>query len=174
MYLVSSFISIGSAFSNAKFLNSRSPIIFLPNSPSLATISSFLWKMLQRILPTEERVARILPSHSSVCGHCDVPMNGTLEHFFFDWILTGNVGQKILSIIQHYVPETSAKQLISLDFQFMKHEVDPIVWRVTFCLLFLWESRKKGKAVDLTLLRSYLEAKINLLGEQWNKTHKPG
>ena len=45
--------------------------------------TSFLWKLLHQLLPTEERLARILPNTSPVCKICSTPTHADLIHCFF-------------------------------------------------------------------------------------------
>ena len=56
--------------------------------------TSFLWKPLHRILPTEERVARILPNSSEHCRQCQTPSTANLEHCFFNCESTRHIGFK--------------------------------------------------------------------------------
>ena len=58
--------------------------------------TSFLFKLLHRILPTEERVSRILTNSSPNCKLCPTPAIGDLEHSFFNCVSTQNVGSILL------------------------------------------------------------------------------
>jgi hypothetical protein len=45
--------------------------------------TSFLWKLLHRLIPTEQRLSRILPNSSEMCKYWPTPTVGDLEHCFF-------------------------------------------------------------------------------------------
>jgi hypothetical protein len=42
-------------------------------------VLNFIWKVLHRLLPTEERLARILPNSSNNCKLCATPTNADLH-----------------------------------------------------------------------------------------------
>ena len=53
--------------------------------------TSFLWKLLHQLLPTEERLSRILPNTSADCKYCpDVP-RADVEHCFFHCVRLGRL-----------------------------------------------------------------------------------
>ena len=76
--------------------------------------TSFLWKLLHKILPTEERVARILINSSPNCKLCPNPVVADLEHSFFNCVSTQHVGRSLLSAVRHYAPEVTPSGLLRL------------------------------------------------------------
>ena len=63
--------------------------------------TSFLWKLLHRLLPTEQRLGRILPNSSALCKYCPNPPTADLEHTFFGCVKTRDVGRKLFDAIRN-------------------------------------------------------------------------
>ena len=127
--------------------------------------TSFLWKLLHRILPTEERVARILPNSSANCRQCTNPTQATLEHCFFECVCSGHVGQSLLGAVRHHDPSVTQAGLLRLEFESEEAMEYSIVWVTAQTLLYIWGERLAGRIVDLIVTRTILETKINLLRE---------
>ena len=127
--------------------------------------TSFLWKLLHHILPTEERVARILPNSSEYCRQCPTPTPANLEHCFFNCVSTNNVGRSLLQAIRLHDPAVTPAGLLRLEFTAEEANEMPIVWVTAQTLLYMWGVRQNGRIVDLFTTRTVLETKINLLRE---------
>ena len=127
--------------------------------------TSFLWKLLHRLLPTEERVARILPNSSANCRQCPNPTQATLEHCFFDCVCSGVVGQSLLGAVRQHDPSVSQAGLLRLEFESEEAMEYPIVWVTAQTLLYIWGERLAGRVGDLIVTRTLLEARVNLLRE---------
>ena len=127
--------------------------------------TSFLWKLLHRILPTEERVARILPNSSEHCRQCQTPSTATLEHCFFNCESSRHIGSSLLNAIRPYDPAVTPAKLLRLEFEANEDMEMPIVWFTAQTLLYIWGVRLSGRVVDLVVTRTLLETKINLLCE---------
>jgi hypothetical protein len=79
--------------------------------------SSFLWKLMHRLLPIEDRLARILPNTSSNCKQCTVPVRADLPHCLMQCISTSEVGNLMLSMVRLHDPTITANKLLRLDFR---------------------------------------------------------
>jgi hypothetical protein len=130
-----------------------------------AEATSFLWKLLHRLLPTEERIARILPNSSNNCKLCATPTNADLHHCFFQCVSTVEVGSVLLSMVRLYDPAVTPQKLLRLEFQCEPDEEMPLVWMLSHSLLYMWGIRLGGKTVNRTLTRAVLESKISILRE---------
>ena len=126
-----------------------------------------LWyfRMLHCILPTEERLSRILPNSSPSCKFCSEQVSANLEHCFFYCNLTRTVGNQVLTLCETFCPGTTPSQVLRLELHVEQTKETPIVWIVTQFLMSIWEARVKGKMADLFRTRSELESKVNLLRE---------
>ena len=127
--------------------------------------TSFLFKLLHQILPTQERVARTSPAANSYCtdSRCSGDTTEDIQHSLVLCRGNSGVGLKIVETAQALVPGVTAEQLLRLE---VKIEVDDelaLVWWVAAGWLAIWELRSAGKRVELYLVRAQLEAKVNLL-----------
>ena len=127
--------------------------------------TSFLWKLMHRLLPTEQRLGRILPNSSALCKYCPNPPTADLEHAFFGCIKTRDVGRKLLDAIRIHDPSVTEAGLLRLEFQEEGDKEMPLVWTAAHTLNYIWRTRSSGHMVDLFLTRTMLESKINLLRE---------
>ena len=127
--------------------------------------TSFIWKLMHRLLPNEQRLARILPNSSALCKYCPDPPIADLEHCFFGCIKTGEVGRKLLETMINHDPSVTPAGLLRLEFQEEGEQEMPLVWTAAHTLSYMWKKRTTGHVVDLTLTRASLEAKVNLLRE---------
>ena len=127
--------------------------------------TSLLWKLLHRWLPTEQRLARILPNTSESCKYCPTPTPADLEHSFFGCVKTRDVGNSLLTALRHHDPSITPAGPLRLEFQEQGDKEMPLVWVTAHTLQYMWSMRTSGRVVDLFLTRSMLENKITLLRE---------
>ena len=125
--------------------------------------TSFLWKLIHNILPTELRLARILPNQSPNCKFCPTPITADLPHCFFQCANTNTVGNWLLSLVSKHVPGATVSGLLKLDFEVEESKEMPLVWLLAQTFLYVWGVRASGNVVELHTTRSVLESKINLL-----------
>ena len=128
-------------------------------------VTSFLWKLLHKLLPTEQRVARIIPTSSEYCKMCPTPTTADLNHCFFECISTRTVGRSLLSAVKLYDLNACPTSLLHLEFEADGANEMPLVWVTGQVLLYMWGIRASGKVVDLFVTRSVLESRVNLLRE---------
>ena len=128
-------------------------------------VISFLWKLLHQILPTEERLSRILPNSSEHCKLCPTPSTGTLQHCLFECISTREVGSWLLSLAKRWDPNVTGQKLLMLEFICEPSQEMPMVWLLGQSLLYMWGVRAAGKIVNQNLARANLESKGNKFQE---------
>ena len=126
---------------------------------------SFLWRLLHNLLPTEDRLSRILPNSSPNCKICPLQVIADQSHCFFQCRSTVETGNWLLSVIRHHDHSVTASKLIKLDFKCSDSAEMPLVWIVAQSLLYMWGVRTSGKIVSLANTRAVLESKISLLRE---------
>ena len=116
--------------------------------------SSFIWKMMHNILPTEQRLTRILPNSNPTCKFCLNPVTADLEHCFFGCINTREVGRWLLAMLRQQDPSLSAAGLLRLEMNVDESLEMPIVWLAAQALTYMWKIRCSGKVVNMLTTRS--------------------
>ena len=128
-------------------------------------VTSFLWKLLHKLLPSEQRLARILPNISDLCKYCPNPPPADLHHCFFECIKTQNVSRSLVGALRHHDPLVTTEGLLRLELRADGVKEAPLVWITAHSLNYLWKTRSGGKVADLILTRAMLESQINILRE---------
>ena len=126
---------------------------------------SFLFKLLHQILPTAERVSRILPNSSPLCTRCQANENETLEHAFFSCRATQTSSSVLLQGLKQFIPTLTASDILTLNFNSEEELNFPLVWCAATFLSSLWKLRTEKKTVELFKIRSELEANCRMLRE---------
>ena len=130
-------------------------------------LTSFLFKMLHNILPTSDRVSRILPNQSPLCTRCTD--NGenieTLQHALFDCVTSSETSQPLVDGLKLIIPSITPEKIITLDFECEEHLSFPLTWIIAHFLWSLWGLRTSRKTIKLINIRTDLEASCRLLRE---------
>ena len=122
---------------------------------------SFLFKMIQSLLPTKERLHRIGKVQSPSCILCQDPAD-TLEHLILCQYST-EVTTPLIQFLTSQASSTTPGDIISLNIQTTEAMELPAIWLIATCLIFVWEERALGRISKLEKCRAELEAKIDLL-----------
>ena len=129
--------------------------------------TSFLFKLLHQLLPTQERVARTSPSTNSNCknSNCSGVMVEDQTHALVYCSGNNGAGIRIVEAAQTLVPWQGAERLLQLDGDVGQDDELAIVWWLAAGFMAIWEMRSAAKKIEPYLVRAQLEAKINLLRE---------
>ena len=119
---------------------------------------SFNFKMMQSLLPTRERLARIGKINSSDCLHCPLPTTHLLS-----CQLSTEVATPLLACLRSFHPNVSSEDITIFNIETPEPMLLPIAWLISTCLAYIWEERNKGKPALLSGLKAVLLSKINLL-----------
>ena len=129
-----------------------------------AELTSFLFKLLHDLLPTQERVARTSPSVSGICKLCVHNAEEDILHALVRCTGNQGVGQAVLQCLPHDAGVDEYKALrLQLDLE--ESLEYPTVWFLAVAWKCIWESRMVGKRPELYKVRADLEAKVSLLRE---------
>ena len=129
-------------------------------------LTTFMFKLLHQILPTAERVSRILPNKSPNCARCTGPATDTLLHSFFDCPTSHAAGEVLLVALRTIIPNLTPTKLLTLDFDLSEEESFPITWSIAHFLSSSWQLRAANKPIELYTIRSEMEAACRLLREE--------
>ena len=152
-------------------LEDRYPDLDLSGSYRLSRVfglapeqKSFTFKMLQSLLPTRDRLARIGKVQSSNCIFCDGIPDST-EHLL-TCSHSSEVSIRLITCLTSYCPAISTADIVMLNIPVT--ESMPVVWLVSIWLGLIWEQRVMGKMARLEHCRAELLAKLMLLRDnQW-------
>ena len=134
-------------------------------TPGLTSNSyTFLFKMIHNILPTQQRLNRILPGvNSPQCTLCPTQNTSDLSHALFTCDYNVEVGNWLLSILGRVIHGVTPEQLILLNLNVERDLQLPLAWLISETLNIVWNNRTVKKACNLFLTRVTLEANIMLL-----------
>ena len=129
--------------------------------------TSFLFKLLHQILPTQERVARTSPTASSLCkvNNCPGDMVEDLPHALVHCSGNLGAGDMIIQRSLTIAPGKTVDELLQLDLKVEDDDEFTLVWWLASGFQAIWDLRKAGKRVEPYMVRAQLEAKVNLLRE---------
>ena len=117
------------------------------------------------LLPTAERVAKILPSSSPLCSQCIHKQVETLHHAFFT--CTANLGlpHLLLQALKEYDASITPQKILTLNFELSADLQLPITWSIATFLSSLWSARADKRKVSIYAVRSEVEAACRILRE---------
>ena len=129
-------------------------------------MTSFLWKLLHRLLPTQDRISRILKNKSPVCQLCQGQVIEDQPHVFFQCRFNGDSGSALLDYLATLIPGLSQQHALTLNFRTTAPQEDfPLVWFTGFYLHNIWDARSQKKQPQLFSIRADLEARVSSLRE---------
>ena len=130
-------------------------------------IITFLWRLLHRLLPTQDRLHRIvrITTPSPNCKHCQDQVPEDLAHAFFGCNFNSNAGTLLLRSLSSLVPGITAPQILCLSVPVDISDELPVVWLISNFLNIIWINRVEKKRVQLFQTRAELEARTTLLRE---------
>ena len=122
---------------------------------------SFLWRLLHNLLPTQNRISRILQDQDSSCKLCQDPTDDLLH--LFNCSNSKLVCQTLLRCLASLQPNISPQQILLLAMESEPAMEFPVVWLVSSTLLYVWTQKTNKKQCSLVEVRSVLEARVNML-----------
>ena len=128
-------------------------------------MTTFLQRLLHRLLPTQDRVHRIVrnTTPSPNCKLCNDEVIEDLEHAFFYCNFNSDTGTLLRRSISSLVPSISASQILTLTLEVDPVDEFPCVWLISHTLFFIWSGRVEKKRIRLFQIRADLEARASLL-----------
>ena len=125
--------------------------------------SSFLFKLLHQLLPTQDRINRIT-NEPGLCKVCQASPED-LNHALFSCPSSKTVADLLLSYVHIVVPGITSQRLLRLDFGTLLEDTDQlaILGLVSTGLTYIWQARAEKKVVAQYKMRAELEAMISTL-----------
>ena len=127
--------------------------------------TSFAWKLCQRLLPSEERVANTLSKSSHFCRFkCIDSTGGSIisdyEHIFFWCKLSKDVGAWLLNFLCNRTP-TSPHDVLNFNLDYD----EPLICVIIQTLCFIWDKRINSKEAKVAEFLGKLADRANILRE---------
>ena len=117
----------------------------------------FLFKLLQSLLPTQERLARIGKKPSPACSFCDAQVDNNAH------LLTCPQGAEITAPLTRFLQGHVEDVTPQLTLPTTDSMELPVAWLVSSCLMVVWNDRVRGKISRLTTCQAKLEARLLVL-----------
>ena len=122
---------------------------------------SFLFKLVQNLLPTRERLHRTRKSQSTSCTFCNEPED-ILEHLF-SCPQSTDVTNPLFSCLSSQVNNLTFKDVIQMNLETEESWEHPAAWLISTCLKYVWEERQSGRRARLETCRAELLARVAIL-----------
>ena len=124
---------------------------------------TFNFKMMQSLLPTRERLARIGKVNSSNCIHCEAIIDTT--HHLLTCTMSHQVAQPLRRCLENYFPNITPEDITTLKIPTSESLDLPVSWLIATCVGYIWQERLLGKQAKLDLCRAELFSRMNLFKE---------
>ena len=129
-------------------------------------LTSFNFKLLHGLLVTKERLHHLTPASSPTCSHCNDHITEDLQHALLYCPYNDGVGLRLLSAVEHEVPDTTPDSLLRLELKNTPDESElSTILFISTILLEIWDKRLRKSRIKLYETRATLEAKCLLLRE---------
>ena len=120
--------------------------------------------MLHNILPTQERLHRIIRTVTSpACTLCQAQVTCNLPHALFLCDYNREVGRWLLLTLEHHLPAVAPQDVILLNLSLDDHLRLPIVWLIAKTQITSSSVERTRKLALFFNTRATLEASIMLL-----------
>ena len=146
----------------------REPTVFWSESYRISRLhglspmsKSFLFKLVHTLLPSKERVSRIIPATSPLCW-CNLGLEENYHHLFFQCIKNQEAGLALLHCIQSYDRAATGVRSLRLELTADDPFLLPCTALLATGLELIWENRKFKKATTVFEMRSELELAVSI------------
>ena len=130
-------------------------------------LSSFLFKLLHKLLPTQDRVSRIVRAEAQILGLCQLCHREVEDtsHAFFSCSHNRVAGLGLLGLVQGLCPDLQQEDVLQLHLgeDFPPDDELAVMYMLATGLKYIWEARQSKKQTTFVQVRAELEAKIYLL-----------
>ena len=129
------------------------------------SMKSFSFKLVNDLLPNEERLSRILPHNSPLCTHCQNDTTGDSLHVFFLCSLSQDLGGWLLRVVREMDPTATPEAVLRLKIT----GGDALVWFTVHALTYIWEKRSNKKKAIKNEFISLCDLTLDILATSKHK-----
>ena len=139
----------------------------LARTPGLGSeLTSFLFKLLHGLLPTQDRVTRfgLAGPNQGLCQLCQREVEDQV-HAFFTCPHSLHAGLALIGYVQYCVPHLSPEAALKLDIgpDLSEQKVLATVCMLATGLKYIWKERQDKKQVATFKMRAEIEAIVSIL-----------
>ena len=106
---------------------------------------SKLFCIIHELLPSNERVWRIIPTNNPTCTVCDSEENESYDHYFFSCLANREAMQALLRCLQVYDNDISEAKCLRLEVRAEDPFTLPTVILLITGISLVWSNRKEKK-----------------------------
>ena len=129
------------------------------------SMKSFVFKLVNDLLPNEERLSRILPHNSPLCTHCQNDTTGDSLHVFLICSLSQDLGGWLLRVVRKVDPTATPEAVLRLKIT----GGDALVWFTVRALTYIWENRSNKKKAMKNEFISLCDLTLDILATSKHK-----
>jgi hypothetical protein len=124
-------------------------------------LTSFLFKIVHQLLPTQERVARTNPNQSPACKArgCLEGETEDLVHALVTCRSNNGVGRVVMDSVAMMIDQVTDEQALRLQFQAEESLEFPVIWFLAVSWSSIWDARTLGRRPELYKVRADLESR---------------
>ena len=113
-------------------------------------LTSFLFKIVHQLLPTQERVARTNPNHSPAfkARGCMEGESENLVHALVTCRSNNGVGSAVMDSVVLVMDQVTDEQVLRLQFQAEESLELPVIWFLAVSWCRIWEARTLAGAIQ--------------------------
>ena len=131
-------------------------------------LTSFLFKFLHNLFPTNGRLSRMNLTPSPACDLCTLGVFQDLPHSLLECSYNGVFNDWILAVLLNLDQGLIYSDLSSANIATFNLEIDPemklaVTWFLVTAFKHVWQIRQKRKQIRLHTIKSLIEAETNLL-----------
>ena len=122
---------------------------------------SFLFKLMQSLLPTRDRLARLRKVSSSDCLYCEGTPDTPVH--LLACTMSSQVSSPLLRCIRAYFPNIPPEDIVIMKIPTTESMDLPLSWLLASCLGYIWQERVLGKQAKLEVCRAELLGSLEVL-----------
>ena len=124
---------------------------------------SNLFCIIHELLPSNERLSRIIPTTSPTCSMCDSGNIESYDHYYFSCAANCEAMTSLLRCLQVYDKDINQSRCLRLDIRADDPFTLPTVIILVTGLTLVWTNRKIRKETTKWTMRAEIEARVLLL-----------
>ena len=122
---------------------------------------TFLFKLVHQLLPSRERVHRIMPANTGECW-CNTGELETYMHAFFECSKNSDAAEAMLRLARVYDTQLTAEKALQLLVDADEVFLLPTITVLATGLMAIWENRLQKRVTNLFMMRTELECAVSI------------